>query len=66
VAHHDAHEPRTREEITMKKTRIPDFSAKPKGVPAATGKGKDKAPAPPRTGAVKPQATSAKSGRRGS
>jgi len=50
----------------MKKTRIPDFSAKPKGVPATTDKGKDKAPAPPRTGAVKPQATSAKSGRRGS
>ena len=50
----------------MKKTRIPDFSAKPKGVPStATGKGKDKAP-PTRTAAVKPQATSAKSGRRGS
>lgn len=51
----------------MKKTRIPDFSAKPKGVPAAgAGKGKDKAPPPPRTGGIKPQATSAKSGRRGS
>jgi len=55
----------------MKKTRIPDFSAKPKGIPSTAtdkgkDKGKDKAPPPPRTAAVKPQATSAKSGRRGS
>ena len=51
----------------MKKTRIPDFSARPKGAPTATtGKGKDKTPAPPRTGGIKPQATSAKSGLRGS
>lgn len=51
----------------MKKTRIPDFSAKPKGIPAAgAGKGQAKSPPPPRTAAVKPQATSSKSGRRGS
>lgn len=51
----------------MKKTRIPDFSAKPRGIPAAgAGKGQAKSPPPPRTAAVKPQATSSKSGRRGS
>ncbi|MEP7380169.1 MAG: hypothetical protein ABI910_00710 [Gemmatimonadota bacterium] len=51
----------------MKKTRIPDFSAKPKGVPVAgAGKTKDKAPPPPKTGGGKPPATSSKSGRRGS
>ncbi len=50
----------------MKKTRIPDFSAKPKGVPAS-GVGKpSKAPPPPKGGGVKPPATSSKSGRRGS
>lgn len=51
----------------MKKTRIPDFSAAPKGLPAGgSGKTKGKPPTPPKTAGVKPQATSAKSGRRGS
>jgi hypothetical protein len=51
----------------MKKPNIPDFSAKPKGVPAAgAGKSKGKPQLPPKTTGVKPQATSSKSGRRGS
>ncbi|MBK6842447.1 MAG: hypothetical protein IPJ56_00570 [Gemmatimonadetes bacterium] len=51
----------------MKKRHIPDFAAHPKGGPAAGGgKTKGKPPLPPRTTGVKPQATSAKSGRRGS
>ena len=52
---------------SMKKRHIPDFAAHPKGGPAAGGgKTKGKPPLPPRTAGVKPQATSAKSGRRGS
>ncbi len=49
-----------------KKNRIPDFSAKPVGVVARdAGHVKGHPPAPAKTAAVKPQATSAKSGRRG-
>lgn len=49
-----------------KKNRIPDFSPKaPHGAPHVTGPAKGHPPAPPKGGAVKPQATSAKSGRRG-
>jgi len=50
----------------MKKTQIPDFSAKPKGVPADRVSKGAKAPPQPRSTAPKPQATSSKSGRRGS
>lgn len=51
----------------MKKSRIPDFSPRPKGgAVAGPAKSKEKPPAPPKTNAIKPQATSAKSGRRGS
>ncbi|MFN8669156.1 MAG: hypothetical protein U0164_18375 [Gemmatimonadaceae bacterium] len=51
----------------MKKSQIPDFSPTRKGVPG-TGAHKEgtKPAAPPRPPSVKPQSTSAKSGRRGS
>jgi hypothetical protein len=45
---------------------IPDFSQKRKGLPAARPTdSKVRPPAPPRDPIVKPQATSSKSGRRG-
>jgi hypothetical protein len=45
---------------------IPDFSKKPKAAhPVAPDRRATGAPPPPRTPQVKPQSTSAKSGRRG-
>lgn len=49
-----------------KKNRIPDFSPKPTGgTQHLSGPLKGHPPAPPKAGGVKPQSTSAKSGRRG-
>lgn len=51
----------------MKKPHIPDFSPARKGLPGTGPRKEGTKPAtPPRAPSVKPQATSAKSGRRGS
>jgi len=57
----------TEEQMKHKGERhIPDFSKKPKAAhPVAPDRRATGAPPPPRTPQVKPQSTSAKSGRRG-
>jgi hypothetical protein len=53
--------------MAMKKTRIPDFSPTKKGgAMVSPDKTKGKPQPPAKTGGIKPQATSSKSGRRGS